>query len=116
MLAWERSKNSVDLKGVQLSPSPHMSLHVRHALKDAELVPVEYRFAVNYPFTEDEPVPEWVAKLVALCVGGRTADEVHTMMRKEYPIGRPDFDSAVKRLISLGVLQLASGNKTISSN
>ena len=38
------------------------------------------------------------------------------MMQKEYPIRREDFDSAVKRLISLGVLQLASGSNTISSN
>jgi methylase of polypeptide subunit release factors len=116
LLAWERTKSSVDWAKVRFTPSAHTSLHVRHALKEGELLPVEYRFSVTYPFTEDEMVPEWVAKLVALCIGGRTAEEVHTMMRKEYPIGRSDFDSAVKRLISLGVLQLASGSSTISSN
>jgi hypothetical protein len=116
LLAWERERNSRDLTGTQVSLSPDMSLLVRHGLKAGELVPVEYTFSVSHPFTEEEPVPEWVAKLVALCVAGRTAEEVHTLMQKEYPIRREDFDAAVKRLISLGVLQLASGSSTMSSN
>ncbi|HYP08624.1 MAG TPA: hypothetical protein VER03_20485, partial [Bryobacteraceae bacterium] len=116
LLAWERSRNSIDLAHLRLSPSTHMSLNVRHVLQKGELMPVEYKFDVTHPFAEEEPVPEWVAKLVAFCVGDRTGDEVYELMRKEYPIGRPDFEAAVKRLISLGVLQPASGSKTMSSN
>jgi methylase of polypeptide subunit release factors len=116
LLAWERSKDSVELVRAHLTVSEHTSLHVRHALKKGELVPVEYKFEVVQPFADEQTVPEWVAKLVALCVAGRTADAVHALMRKEYPIGRPDFDAAVKRLVGMGVLQLASGSKTMSSN
>jgi hypothetical protein len=116
LLAWESAKDDIDLTRARLNVSPHMFLHVRHALKDGELLPAEYKFEVSQPFSDEQPVPEWVAKLVALCVAGRTADQVHTLMRKEYPIGREDFDAAVKRLLSMGVLQLASGRSTISSN
>ena len=37
-------------------------------------------------------------------------------MREEYPIEFTHFESALKRLLTLGVLQLASGSSTISSN
>jgi hypothetical protein len=29
-------------------------------------------------------------------------------MREEYPIERPDYDSAVKRLVSVGVLEISA--------
>jgi methylase of polypeptide subunit release factors len=107
-LEHERAKRITWSGATRLSPSEHMELVVRHAFREGEVTPVEYRFSVDHPFREEVPVPEWVAKLVALCVAGRTWDDVFTAMREEYPIGRPDFDAAVKRLVSVGVLETRS--------
>jgi hypothetical protein len=38
----------------------------------------------------------------------RTWDEVFTLLSEEYPIGRPDFDAAIRRLVSLGVLKTSA--------
>ena len=104
-LEYERAKRSKAPGTTRLAPSEHMELVVRHAFRGGEVTPVEYRFSVEHPFREEVPVPEWVAKLVALCVADRTWDDVFTMMREEYPIERRDFDAAVNRLVSVGVLQ-----------
>ena len=71
---------------------------------------------VEHPTREEEAVPEWVAKLAALCIADRTTEQVYALMREDYPIEFEHVDSALKRLVTLGVLQLASGNSTISSN
>jgi hypothetical protein len=93
-----------------------MELRVRHKFKNGEVVPVDYTFVVEQPAREEESVPEWVAKLAALCVADRTTEEVYDLMREDYPIERSDVDSALKRLITLGVLQLVSGSSTMSSS
>jgi SAM-dependent methyltransferase len=116
ILSWERAKPSTSLAGVRLAPSPHMELRVRHKFKNGEVVPVDYTFVVEQPAREEESVPEWVAKLAALCVADRTTEQVYDLMREDYPIERSDVDSALKRLITLGVLQLVSGSSTMSSS
>lgn len=116
LLAWERAKPGLSLAGARLGPSPHMELRVRHRFKKGEVVPIEYAFFVEHPFHEEEPVPEWVAKIAALCIADRTTEQVYALIREEYPIPLADFESALKRLVTMGVLQLASGNSTISSN
>jgi SAM-dependent methyltransferase len=116
LLAWERAKHSLSVAGARLAASPHMELHVRHRFERGEVVPVEYKFVVEHPFHEEEPVPEWVAKLASLCIADRTTEQVYALMREEYPIGRDDFEAALKKLVSMAVLQLASGSSTISSN
>lgn len=116
LLDWERTKASVDLGATRLALSPHMELRVRHKLRDGELVPAEYTLFVDHPFHEEEPVPEWVAKISALFIGERTTEQVYALIREDYPIPLEDFLATVKRLVSMGVLQLASGSKTISSN
>jgi methylase of polypeptide subunit release factors len=80
-LEHERAKRSPASGATRLSPSEHMELVVRHAFREGEVTPVEYRFSVDHPFREEVPVPEWVAKLVALCVADRTWEEVFTLMR-----------------------------------
>ena len=105
MLGWERAKPALSLAGTRLAPSPHMELRVRHKLAKGEVTPIEYAFAVEHPFREEQPVPEWVAKLAALCIGDRTTEQVYALMREEYPIPLADFESALKRLISMGVVQ-----------
>ncbi|HYI97927.1 MAG TPA: hypothetical protein VEX68_30595, partial [Bryobacteraceae bacterium] len=116
LLAWERAKPSIRLAGARLRPSPHMELRVRHRFKNGEVIPVEYAFHVEHPFHEQEPVPEWVARIAALCIADRTTEQVYVLIREEYPIPLADFESALKKLITMGVLQLASGSNTISSN
>jgi methylase of polypeptide subunit release factors len=116
LLAWERVKSSISLAGARFGPSPHMELRVRHRFKKGEVVPIEYAFFVEHPFHEEEPVPEWVARIAALCIADRTTEQVYALIREEYPIPLPDFESALKRLVTMGVLQLASGSSTISSN
>ena len=116
LLDWERAKPSMQLAGARLAPSPHMELRVRHRFKNGEVIPLEYAFFVEHPFREEEPVPEWVAKIAALCIADRTTEQVYALIREEYPIPLPDFESALKKLVTLGVLQLASGSSTISSN
>ncbi len=116
LLDWERAKPSMQLAGARLAPSPHMELRVRHRFKNGEVIPLEYAFFVDHPFHEEEPVPEWVAKIAALCIADRTTEQVYALIREEYPISLPDFESALKKLVTLGVLQLASGSSTISSN
>ena len=107
-LEHERAKRITASGAARLSPSEHMELVVRHAFRGGEVTPVEYRFSVEHPFREEVPVPEWVAKLVAACVAERTWDEVFNVLREEYPIERPDFDAAVKRLVSVGVLETSA--------
>jgi hypothetical protein len=80
-LEHERAKRSPASGATRLSPSEHMELVVRHAFREGEVTPVEYRFSVDHLFREEVPVPEWVAKLVALCVADRTWEEVFTLMR-----------------------------------
>jgi SAM-dependent methyltransferase len=116
ILSWERVKPSVSLAGARLAPSPHMELRVRHKFKNGEVAPIDYTFVVEHPTREEETVPEWVAKLAALCIADRTTEQVYALMREDYPIEFEHVDSALKRLVTLGVLQLASGNSTISSN
>ena len=116
ILAWERAKPSLSLAGARLVPSPHMELRVRHKFKNGEVVPLDYTFVVHHPAGEEETVPEWVAKLAALCVADRTTEQVCALMREDYPIEPSDVESALKRLITLGVLQLVSGSSTISSS
>jgi methylase of polypeptide subunit release factors len=116
LLAWERTKATALLTEARLRPSPNMELRVRHKFNKGELVPVEYSFLVEHPFREEEAVPEWVANIAALCIAERSVDQVYDLIREEYPIPRPDFDSTIKRLITMGVLQLASGSRTMSSN
>ena len=89
---------------------------IRHRFKNGEVIPLEYAFLVEHPFHEEEPVPEWVAKIAALCIADRTTEQVYALIREEYPISLPDFEAALKKLVTLGVLQLASGSSTISSN
>lgn len=109
LLAWERVKAEISLKDAQLAPSPHMELRVRHKFQKGEVVPVDYAFVVEHPFREEESVPEWVAKIAALCIADRSADQVFQLIREEYPIPRPDFDATLKRLVTMGVLQLHAG-------
>lgn len=106
LLAWERSKPGISLNAATLTPSPHMELRVKHKFEKGEVVPVEYSFVVEHPFREEEPVPEWVARIAAMCVAGRSAEQVYELIREEYPIPRPDFDATLKRLVTMGVLQL----------
>jgi hypothetical protein len=106
LLAWERVKPGVAFTDAQLAPSPHMELRVRHKFQKGEVVPIDYTFVVEHPFREEESVPEWVAKIAALCIAGRSADQVYELIREEYPIPRPDFDATLKRLITMGVLQV----------
>lgn len=108
LLAWERVKSRVRLDGARLAPSPHMELRVRHKFKGGEVVPVEYSFVVEHPFREEEPVPEWVAKIAAFCVADRPAGEVYKLVREEYPISLEDFEATLKRLVTMGVLQVTA--------
>lgn len=107
LLAWERVKPLINLSKTSLAPSPHMELRVRHKFKGGEVVPVDYTFVVEHPCREEEVVPEWVAKIAAFCIADRTTDQVYDLIREDYPIPRSDFDATLKRLISLGVLQMA---------
>jgi methylase of polypeptide subunit release factors len=116
ILSWERIKPSISLAGTMLKPSPHMELRVRHKLKNGEVIPIDYTFVVEHPARQEEVVPEWVAKLAALCIADRSTEQVYALMREDYPIEFEQVESALKRLVTLGVLQLASGNNTISSN
>ena len=50
-----------------------------------------------------------MAKIAALCIAERSADQVFELIREEYPIPRPDFDATLKRLVTMGVLQLQAG-------
>ena len=116
ILSWERAKPSVSLAGARFAPSPHMELRVRHKFKNGEVAPIDYTFVVEHPSREEEVVPEWVAKLAAFCIADRTTEQVYALMREEYPIEFAHVESALKRLVTLGVLQLASGSNTMSSN
>jgi hypothetical protein len=116
LLDWETKSPAVDISGMVPVVSPAMELVVRHRSVRGELRPSEYSFHASLPFAEETQCPEWIVVLVSNCDGVRTANEVYTLMQKHGPVQPAQFFAAVKRLVSAGVLQLASGSKMTSSS
>jgi SAM-dependent methyltransferase len=109
LLAWEAASPGFDLSGSMLRLSPHAELLVRHHVVDGELEPESYLLNTTAPFATGMPCPEWVAVLVSNSGAGTTAEKLYESLHATAPIEPHQFEAAIKRLISAGVLQLAAG-------
>ena len=116
LLEWERTAPDLDVSGTTFLVSPDVDVVVRHRAQFGRLQAADYRLVSSSPFSEESECPEWVALLISEFDGQKTAAEVFESMRRNGPVQRAQFSAAVKRLISLGVLQPASGSRITSSS
>jgi len=93
-----------------------MEVIVKHKMIEGSLQPVDYTMISAVPFTESIACPQWVALLVSECNANRTAEQVFAAMKEHGPIEPQQFDTAVRMLLSSGMLQLSSGSSYRSSN
>lgn len=116
LLDWERIAPQFDLAGTFLVASPDMEMLVRHRALHGDLRPTDYRLVARTPFPCEMDCPEWVALVVARCAVPKPAEQVYQETREQTPVSPDQFSAAVKRLISAGVLQVASGSRMTSSS
>jgi hypothetical protein len=116
LLEWERSAPEFDVSPATFRLSPDVEVVVRHRARFGKLQAADYKLVTSTPFADEADCPQWVALLISEFDGEKTAAEVFDQMRQNGPIQRNQFSAAVKRLVSLGVLQPASGSRITSSS
>jgi hypothetical protein len=116
LLAWERAAPELDISAATFRVSPDIEVVVKHRARYGRLQPANYRLVSLSPFSDEAECPQWVALLISEFDGQKTASEIFEQMRRNGPIERHQFSAAVKRLLSLGVLQPASGSSITSSS
>lgn len=116
LLEWERSAPEFDVSPATFRVSPDVEVVVRHRAQYGRLQAADYKLVTTAPFADEADCPQWVALLISEFDGEKTAAEVFDQMRSNGPIERFQFSAAVKRLVSLGVLQPASGSRITSSS
>ena len=94
-----------------LRVSPDVEIVVRHRVQDGELHATEYTLIASSPFRDEVPCSHWLALLISEFDGRRTGLEVFSKMRQSGTVEAQQFESAVQRLIAMGVLQTASGGQ-----
>lgn len=109
LLDWERSAPATDILPSTFRVSPEIELVVKHRTRNGHLQPVDYSVVTSAPFRDEADCPQWLALLISEFDGHRTAAEIYESMRSTTPLQPQHFTMAVKRLISLGVLQPGSG-------
>lgn len=115
LLAFGAARPLADWAPLVLRPSPDMKVVVTHRAGVDGLVPQDYRLITDAPFSTDTQCPEWIPLLISECNGARTGREVYARMRERGPVEESQFAAALGYLLSLGVLQPASGSRiTIS--
>ena len=105
-LDWGEAGVGVDLHASPLRVSPDVELDVRHrAGANGHLQAAEYTLVTSSPFREELPCSEWVAMLISEFDGRRTAAQVFERMRQHGALEPAQFESAVQRLVAMGVLR-----------
>lgn len=90
--------------------SPHAELRVRHAMRNADLTPLEYVLVTEHPFRADLHCPSWLARLVSMCNGSRTGRTLfkevlgYGVLREKDP--QTHFLEAMTALVSGGFVKL----------
>jgi hypothetical protein len=116
LFEWERTAPEMDISAATFRLSPDVEVVVKHRSQYGRLQPVDYRLVTSSPFSSEAECPQWVALLISEFDGRKTASEIFEEMRRNGPIEGHQFSAAVKRLVSLGVLQPASGSRITSSS
>ncbi|MBC8167120.1 MAG: methyltransferase [Bryobacteraceae bacterium] len=104
---WESAVSEFDISGMVISPSPGMEILVRHKPVDGAIQPVEYTLTSSVPFEERMPCPQWIVLLVSECAEHKTAAEVYAAVNTNGAMEPQQFQAAVLKLVSAGMLQLS---------
>lgn len=103
LLDWEREAGHLDLALIP-SLSEAAELSVRHAVRNGELIPVEYEFSSVRPFAVQMECRGWLAQLAAQCKGGSTIGDIKALVLEKTGMPEEQFVAAMRALISAGIV------------
>jgi hypothetical protein len=118
LLDRQSAAEAIDPQSAVLRTSPDLQVLVTHKPRalSGRLEPAEFRLRTEAPFIEEETCPQWIPLLLSEFDGVRSGSEVLARMRSHRDLDAQLFGAAVRRLLTMGALQPASGSRITSSS